>query len=141
MIIPLTVLSFLDHQESSLLLLCSTTGHVSLLPLLFRPQEATLRFLLVILHALCVLKWTEGQKSRLEVAYLFGLAGVCVFDTLAALVLPGLVARFPFLPLLVYSLYCWVGLTYSWLCLYWNMWCCSGEVKEKTRRQTKLKAS
>ncbi len=37
-IVPLTVLSFFEPRDAAILPLCSLTGHVSLLPLLFRPQ-------------------------------------------------------------------------------------------------------
>ena len=38
-IVPYTVLSFLDAADAALLPLLSLTGHVSLMPLLFRHQE------------------------------------------------------------------------------------------------------
>ena len=39
MILPYTVLAFLDASDAKLLPILSLTGHVSLLPLLFRHQE------------------------------------------------------------------------------------------------------
>ena len=39
MILPYTVLAFLDAADAKLLPILSLTGHVSLLPLLFRHQE------------------------------------------------------------------------------------------------------
>ena len=38
-ILPYTVLAFLDASDAKLLPILSLTGHVSLLPLLFRHQE------------------------------------------------------------------------------------------------------
>ena len=42
-ILPYTVLAFLDAADAKLLPILSLTGHVSLLPLLFRHQEFVIK--------------------------------------------------------------------------------------------------
>lgn len=133
-ILPYTVLSFLDAVDAKLLPILSLTGHVSLMPLLFRHQEFMIKISLVAFHALLTLYWHRSYYTRrssakkaqnkptlggaLTVAYVLGLVALPVFEVAAPLVGP--LARYPFLTLLSYSIYCAMGLVYCWIRIYYR---------------------
>nr|CAG4649365.1 EOG090X06YP [Scapholeberis mucronata] len=125
-IIPLTLLAASSHQDCRLFLLLSITGHVSLFPLLFTPFENVTKVVLVLAYSLAsysflaALHYDAKSKNTLvkfrpwERAYLYGLVVVALFECcLHSLVDPS--NRLPFLPLLVMSVYCAVGVIYVWL--------------------------
>jgi len=119
--LPLTVLAFLDTKDRDIFPIVCLTGNVSLMPLLFRPQEASIRALLVALHAAAVAKFTqERQVGLLERVYGLGLLAVWAFDQFLA-PWSGIRGRFPFLPLMCYSVYCALGLSLCYFLLYKNM--------------------
>lgn len=115
-----------SHQDCRLFLLLSITGHVSLFPLLFTPFENVTKVVLVLAYSLAsysflaALHYDAKTKDTLvkfrpwERAYLYGLVVVALFECcLHSLVDPS--NRLPFLPLLVMSVYCAVGVIYVWL--------------------------
>ena len=55
-IIPGLILSFLDETDARTMILLTTTGHVSLLPLLFRQEESLVKILLVWVYGLTYLR-------------------------------------------------------------------------------------
>ncbi len=133
-IIPFTVLAFLDRRDADLLLFVSATGHTSLLPLLFRHQEFAIKVCLVLFHAVLVARWhanfygpassrpsPKARRERsvwktLQSIYLCGLVALPAVEVAAPL-LPQL-KGYPFLTLLAYSIYCAIGLVYAWLRIY-----------------------
>ncbi|XP_043226819.1 probable dolichyl pyrophosphate Glc1Man9GlcNAc2 alpha-1,3-glucosyltransferase [Amphibalanus amphitrite] len=122
-VVPLAVLALRSGPEARLYLLLSAAAHVSLGPLLFGGREAPARLLLAGLHAgyaAQALPAAAGPPSRAYTGYLAGLAAVAVYDVIGHRAL-GLDGRWPFLPLLVTSLYCAVGVVCCWLALYWHM--------------------
>lgn len=121
--LPLTVLALTSPADAEVLPLLSASAHVSLMPLLFRPQEAALRVAVVLLHELILAKVLIIRYGMAFVAtgygllyrlYVTGLVGLVCFDSLAQFMFPAL----PFLPLIAFSLYCSAGLLLSWLKLY-----------------------
>lgn len=59
----------------------------------------------------------QVQLSRLELFYLVGLGALQIYCS-AVHGLLGLQSSFPFLPLLLTSVYCALGVVYSWICFY-----------------------
>ena len=121
--VPLAVLALRSGPEARLYQLLSVTAHVSLGPLLFRGREAPARLLLTALHAgyaALALPSAGGPPSRAQSGYLAGLAAVALYDVVGHGAL-GLDGRWPFLPLLLTSLYCALGVVYCWLSLYRHM--------------------
>lgn len=55
---------------------------------------------------------------QIESLYLYGLIVLCVYDN-AIHALWGLDKTLPFLPLMLTSVYCSVGVIYVWLCYYY----------------------
>ncbi|KAK3747080.1 hypothetical protein RRG08_046467 [Elysia crispata] len=145
-IIPLTLLVKYSREDAKLFLILSTTGYFSLFPLLFTPFENLLKVLLFLqatIFSFLAIKSLFSDKvketssptaflaqsldtlrlpllSLVESAYLWGLAALGIFNSGLPLRLFGsdLFTRLPFLPLLLTSVYCAVGVVYCWLQFY-----------------------
>ena len=92
----------------------------------------TFKISLVTFHALLTLYWHRSYYSRrtsatkakrkrilgdaLTVAYVSGLVALPVLEVAAPLAGP--LARYPFLTLMAYSIYCALGLVYCWIKIY-----------------------
>ncbi|XP_043928635.1 probable dolichyl pyrophosphate Glc1Man9GlcNAc2 alpha-1,3-glucosyltransferase isoform X2 [Protopterus annectens] len=122
-ILPLSLLAVKGKKEAGIFLVLSTTGHLSLFPLLFTAQELPIKILLMLLFtvysfsALRDLFREDRLLSWLEVLYLCGLIPLGIFCELFYPLTPWK-ERFPFLPLLLTSVYCALGVMQSWLKLY-----------------------
>ncbi|XP_028656147.1 probable dolichyl pyrophosphate Glc1Man9GlcNAc2 alpha-1,3-glucosyltransferase [Erpetoichthys calabaricus] len=126
-ILPLSLLSVKSHTDAGLFIILSTTGHFSLFPLLFTAPELPLKILLMLLFT--IFSVTSLQRlfrkdgkllNTLEATYLTGLIPLEVFCEIIFPLTP-LKAAFPFLPLLLTSVYCALGVTYSFIKLYVSM--------------------
>ncbi|CAG5121033.1 unnamed protein product [Candidula unifasciata] len=136
-IIPMTLMIMRDKQYARLYLIMATVGFYSLFPLLFSPFENVLKVLLLLQSSifafLCMeviysytlgdMKITSLDHFRLpllnlpESFYILGLIPLGVFNS-AGVWLLGISSRLPFLPLLLTSLYCSVGVIYCWVEFY-----------------------
>jgi alpha-1,3-glucosyltransferase len=115
----------------------ATVGHYSLFPLLFTPtgiyllsilytpptlpnffSEYPIKVLLFLLHTLFQVIFLKPKLTLLEKVYLWGLLPLEIFASFIhpTFILP----KLPFLPLMAISVYCSVGVIYTFLCLYWN---------------------
>ena len=136
----MTVLAFFETREARTLILLSVTGHVSLLPLLYMPGEAVIRSLIVIFHLVLYLRWYDsfhtGEKGLNVVSkiYCLGFVPIVVFDTYLFKNIPA-ISRFEFLPLMIYSVYCALGLFYGWLQMYSSMSQVLTEKRPKSKRK------
>ena len=112
-IIPLTML-IQQRQERHLYLCVTALGLVGLFPLLFRPTELPLKLCTFTGYmAFAYHRLYEPTLSVLDLVGIFMLAGVVLF---LEFVHPILVyPRMEFLPLLLVSVTCAVGLVYCWL--------------------------
>ncbi|XP_066502804.1 probable dolichyl pyrophosphate Glc1Man9GlcNAc2 alpha-1,3-glucosyltransferase [Hoplias malabaricus] len=123
-ILPLSLLAVQSKEDARTFLILSTTGHFSLFPLLFTAQELPLKILLMLLFtvfAFSSLKKLFSKRGHLlnsvEVAYLLGLVPlelVCEF----VYPLMSWQKALPFFPLLLTSVYCSLGVLYSFVRLY-----------------------
>lgn len=112
---PLAVLATTSRQEASYYLLASSTGHLSLFPLLFQPRELPTKILLHLSHfLLAALLLPRVPLQLLEKLYLLLSLPLALYAELLHPLL-GLGTSLPFLPLLLYSLYCSVGLFSTYL--------------------------
>ncbi|KAM8923361.1 dolichyl pyrophosphate Glc1Man9GlcNAc2 alpha-1,3-glucosyltransferase isoform 7-T7 [Lycaon pictus] len=110
--------------DASIFLILTTTGHYSLFPLLFTAPELPIKILLMLLftiYSISSLK-TLFRKDKtlfnwMETFYLLGLAPLEIF---CEFVFPftSWKLKYPFIPLLLTSVYCAVGITYAWFRLY-----------------------
>jgi len=125
-IIKQRLLAVSSAEDCHLFLLLSITGHVSLFPLLFTSFENVIKIVLVSLYSLasysflCALHSRPDSTTSLvrfriwERIYLYGLALVALNECC----LHSIVDRngnLPFLPLLIMSVYCAIGVIYVWL--------------------------
>ncbi|XP_068601137.1 dolichyl pyrophosphate Glc1Man9GlcNAc2 alpha-1,3-glucosyltransferase [Brachionichthys hirsutus] len=123
-ILPLSILAVETKEDAGIFLVLTTTGHYSLLPLIFTPAELPIKavlMLMFVIYSFSALKTLySGQGSLLhplESVYLLGLVPMALA---CEIVFPLSLwqQRLPFLPLLVTSVYCSVGVCYSFLRLY-----------------------
>lgn len=124
----------------------SIVGSYSLFPLLFPLTEALTRNLILIIHslALALLSTSTGTNSALsfkfsplENLYIGGLMLVELLSLIYQLpqVQHSILSRYPFLPLLVTSLYCALGIMYGWLRILFHHLRYSGNI---ARQQHKI---
>ncbi|XP_034406708.1 probable dolichyl pyrophosphate Glc1Man9GlcNAc2 alpha-1,3-glucosyltransferase isoform X1 [Cyclopterus lumpus] len=121
-ILPLSFLAVESREDAGIFLVLTTTGHYSLFPLLFTPAELPIKVFLMLMFTIysftALRKLHSGPVLRpLESAYLLGL-GVVALACEAAFPLSPWRHKLPFLPLLATSVYCSVGVCYSFLRLY-----------------------
>ncbi|XP_061484979.1 probable dolichyl pyrophosphate Glc1Man9GlcNAc2 alpha-1,3-glucosyltransferase isoform X6 [Rhineura floridana] len=111
-------------RDAGVYLVLSTTGHLSLFPLLFTVPELPIKILLMLLFTVysfsslkAVFRKEGPLLNWLETIYLIGLIPV---EIVCEIVLPftSWILKFPFLPLLLTSVYCALGVMYAWLKLY-----------------------
>ncbi|XP_077623673.1 dolichyl pyrophosphate Glc1Man9GlcNAc2 alpha-1,3-glucosyltransferase isoform X3 [Crocuta crocuta] len=123
-VLPMSLLSVGKAGDASIFLILTTTGHYSLFPLLFTAPELPIKILLMLLftiYSISSLK-TLFRKEKplfnwLETFYLLGLGPLEVF---CEFVFPftSWKLKYPFIPLLLTSVYCAAGITYAWFKLY-----------------------
>uniref|UniRef100_A0A8C2KHR9 Alpha-1,3-glucosyltransferase n=1 Tax=Cyprinus carpio TaxID=7962 RepID=A0A8C2KHR9_CYPCA len=139
-ILPLSLLAVDSRKDAGIFLMLSVTGHYSLFPLLFTTQELPIKIFLMLLFtifSLASLKtlFRKGGAllNPLEVTYLLGLIPL---ELICEFVYPLTVWQktFPFLPLMLTSVYCALGVTYAFIRLYNSLLTCSDTTK-KTKMQ------
>ncbi|XP_026861787.2 probable dolichyl pyrophosphate Glc1Man9GlcNAc2 alpha-1,3-glucosyltransferase isoform X4 [Electrophorus electricus] len=121
-ILPLSWLAVEHREDARTFLILSTTGHFSLFPLLFTAQELPIKILLMLLFT--IFSFTSLKKlfrgrlvSSVEATYLLGLIPLAVICELVYPLTPWH-HTLPFIPLLLTSIYCALGVTYSFIRLY-----------------------
>lgn len=120
------MLAVSSHEDCRLFLLLSITGHVSLFPLLMTQYENITKTVLVLTYSissyffLSALHYHSKSKNTLltfrpwERIFLYGLIAVALFECCDRRIV-NLSGRLPFLPLLIMSVYCAVGIVYIWV--------------------------
>lgn len=127
-ILPLSILAVESREDAGIFLVLATAGHYSLFPLVFTLAELPIKVLLMLMYVIysftALRKLHRGQGpllSPLESLYLLGLIPVAVLcEVLQAEIFPQYLwqQKMPFLPLLLTSVYCSLGICYSFLRLY-----------------------
>ncbi|XP_063807379.1 probable dolichyl pyrophosphate Glc1Man9GlcNAc2 alpha-1,3-glucosyltransferase isoform X2 [Pseudophryne corroboree] len=123
-ILPLSILAVSSAKDAGIYLILTTAGHFSLFPLLFTVQELPIKVLLMAIFTL--FSWSslralhrrEGRLlSCLETMYLGGLLPL---EFLCEIIYPltPWQQRLPFIPLMLTSIYCVLGIGYAWIRLY-----------------------
>ncbi|XP_075808764.1 dolichyl pyrophosphate Glc1Man9GlcNAc2 alpha-1,3-glucosyltransferase isoform X5 [Microtus pennsylvanicus] len=110
--------------DATTFLILTTTGHYSLFPLLFTAPELPIKVSLMLLFTVYSVSslQTLFRKEKpllnwMETVYLLGLGPL---EVCCELVFPltSWKLKYPFIPLLLTSVYCAVGITYAWARLY-----------------------
>ncbi|XP_035891146.1 probable dolichyl pyrophosphate Glc1Man9GlcNAc2 alpha-1,3-glucosyltransferase [Anopheles stephensi] len=118
-LIPLTLLAIGNQNDARWTIFLGVVAHYSLFPLLFKPELTLVK---ISLHAVytglsvVLLKLLHrGQFFRtVEFLYLAGFPVLCAYENVVHDAI-GLGERLPFLPLLLTSVYCAVGVLYFWV--------------------------
>ncbi|KTG47708.1 hypothetical protein cypCar_00001609 [Cyprinus carpio] len=135
-ILPLSLLAVESREDARIFLILSITGHYSLFPLLFTTQELPIKILLLLLFTIFSLTslktlFRKGGAllNPLEATYLLGLIPL---ELICEFVYPLTVWQktFPFLPLMLTSIYCALGVTYAFIRLYISLLTCSDSTKK-----------
>lgn len=128
-IIPLSVLSVIEVGDAKVFVFLCTVGHYSLFPLLYPASLLAIKVLLLVLHStyifyslsslypLQICRFNLPLLNMLESLYLCGLVPLFVYDNFVHYFL-GLSERLPFLPLMLTSVYCSLGVIYCWFKYY-----------------------
>lgn len=144
-IIPLSLMAVVWKKEAQAYLLLAVAGHYSLFPLIFTAAELPIKILLLLLHSVYSFfslsglfdvqgmerTWALPLMSKAESAYLFGLFPLFIFETVVHSLL-NLKTSLPFLPLLLTSVYCSIGIIYAWL-KYYQHFLSTNEVNHKRK--------
>ena len=141
--IPLSLLSLDSRTYGRIFILVSTAGNLSLFPLLFQPAETPIKVILMLMYTfftfwafskvLCSSRNKENQPLLrwYENVYLCGLILLEIYKLFIHNAL-GFAVKFPFLPLLLTSVYCAFGIMWSWLLFYHSVLTESGYSKVAT---------
>ncbi|XP_076403583.1 dolichyl pyrophosphate Glc1Man9GlcNAc2 alpha-1,3-glucosyltransferase isoform X3 [Peromyscus maniculatus bairdii] len=138
-ILPMSLLSVEKAGDATIFLILATTGHYSLFPLLFTAPELPIKILLMLLftiYSISSLKTLFRKEKPLlnwvETVYLLGLGPL---EVCCEVVFPltSWERKYPFVPLLLTSVYCAVGITYAWTRLYVSV--LTGCLVGKTKKQ------
>lgn len=129
--IPLSLCALDDVLSAKLYLFLNTVGTFSLFPLFFTYNEAAVKCALLAFHVYVAYHVLDLGRERVQVDSRISIDRLLhwlerlylwMIVPLQALcgVLPALLPRFSFLPLMLVSLYCAFGLVYSWR-LSWKL--------------------
>ncbi|VVC90229.1 unnamed protein product [Leptidea sinapis] len=129
-------LSVLGVDDAKLFLFATTVGHYSLFPLLYERNLTPIKILLLLTHCAVAFSYIPGlyevpktKKTRrrdviivpmmtcVEMLYFYGLLMLCVYENVIHSLL-GLDKTLPFLPLMMTSVYCSLGVFYFWVSYY-----------------------
>ncbi|XP_069747943.1 dolichyl pyrophosphate Glc1Man9GlcNAc2 alpha-1,3-glucosyltransferase isoform X1 [Narcine bancroftii] len=123
-ILPLSLFAVENRNDAGIYIFLVTTGHFSLFPLLFTGPEIPIKICLMLFFtvysfsALRALFRKEGTLLNWpESIYLIGLVPLQVICEIIYPLMPWQ-QRFPFVPLLLISVYCSLGITYAWIKMY-----------------------
>ncbi|EDM18491.1 asparagine-linked glycosylation 8 homolog (yeast, alpha-1,3-glucosyltransferase), isoform CRA_b [Rattus norvegicus] len=123
-ILPMSLLAVEKAGDATIFLILTTTGHYSLFPLLFTAPELPIKILLMSLftvYSISSLRTLFRKEKPLfnwmETLYLLGLGPL---EVCCEFLFPftSWKLKYPFIPLLLTSVYCAVGITYAWIRLY-----------------------
>ncbi|CAL8069412.1 unnamed protein product [Orchesella dallaii] len=125
-LIPFALVS---HHQPNLFFITLVSGTVCVFPLLFNPFEIVLKAVIAILHLSLTVRCTPLSKFRIyELLYMSGFVVVYLCENFLPIFLP----RFPFLPLILVSDYCLIGIFYGFIKFYWQFCIISYDIPAKT---------
>ncbi|XP_017791110.1 PREDICTED: probable dolichyl pyrophosphate Glc1Man9GlcNAc2 alpha-1,3-glucosyltransferase [Habropoda laboriosa] len=121
-IVPLCVLAVIDRNDARIFLILSSAGHTALLPLLYPSNLTPLKILLLLVYMIAsILVLTRNFKQHLlysyEYIYVIVLPALTIYETILHKLILG--DKLPFLPTAITSVYCAIGIIYSWIVYYY----------------------
>ncbi|XP_026748267.2 probable dolichyl pyrophosphate Glc1Man9GlcNAc2 alpha-1,3-glucosyltransferase isoform X2 [Galleria mellonella] len=139
LLIPLSFMSVLGDEDGKLFLIISTVGHYSLFPLLYPKNLLAIKIFMLLTHTAIgfgnipslyeVPQKSKSSKRRrafmrlpmlshIESLYIYGLLILCIYENVLHAAF-GLDRTLPFLPLMLTSVYCSIGVFYFWIRYYY----------------------
>lgn len=141
-IIHFSLLSMASKDGASTTCFLSFVGSYSLFPLLFNPELTAVKLFFVMSFA--VLFYIASATSNIpvdlkwyEYIYLCGFGFVFCYEQHIQYMF-GLDKKLPFLPLLIVSVYCSIGVIYFWLRYYYSF-LFTFEYESSTMKMKKIK--
>lgn len=138
-----SILSVMEARDANIFLILSVVGHYSLFPLLYPDSLLLIKVLLLILHSmysfhslskiypLNICKYSLPLLNHIESMYILGLVLIFLYENAIHYVL-GISKILPFLPLMITSVYCSIGVIYCWIKMYINFFQkCNRNVRNK----------
>nr|XP_039274095.1 probable dolichyl pyrophosphate Glc1Man9GlcNAc2 alpha-1,3-glucosyltransferase isoform X1 [Styela clava] len=135
-ILPLTLLSVCGtKKDAEIFVFLQAVGHYSLFPLLFMPFETVTKISIVVIYTMLSFellhklkqsnlkdksKWCLPLLGRFETLYIFGLVINEVYCSALHRFMP-FSEKFEFVPLMMTSTFCAVGVTWSWIKLGYSI--------------------
>jgi alpha-1,3-glucosyltransferase len=130
--IPLAIVAVQSLEDAKHYFLVSIVSCYSLYPLLYEPQEYPIKVLLLLLHSVVMwlgfaAQYTDYKAQKKETSEIKSKFRIGCFEKsyLMGLIIVEIVSQFlhpyflgdklPFLPLMLISTYCTVGIMYSWI--------------------------
>lgn len=135
----------IEVGDAKVFLLLSTVGHYALFPLLFPHSLLLIKVLLLVLHStycfyslssmypLQICKYNFPLLNIFESLYLLGLVPLFIYDNFVHYLL-GFSDRLPFLPLMLTSVYCSIGVIYCWIKYYLYYLCKTCEQPKSSKK-------
>ncbi|CAO3588912.1 unnamed protein product [Absidia cylindrospora] len=126
-LIPYSLMATKSVFHLRLFVILSSAGIMSLYPLLFHIQETPLKYLITVIWYLCILPGlcyclqTKLRRllTQVEMIYVMGLILMQAYTSIGHSLVFG-DDRLEFLPLMMTSVYCAVGIMYAWLMLMYD---------------------
>ena len=122
---PLTLLSLQNSEDAKYAFILSICGYFSLFPLLFHMDLYVIRYSLYLAYMSfmyaqyrSLYKQLNPGLNPLEVLYIIGFLAFPLYEHVIAPIL-GLNKKLPFMPLLLTSVYCSLGVLYVFIRYYW----------------------
>ena len=140
-LIPLTLLAIANQHDARWAVFLGIVAHYSLFPLLFKPELTLVKICLHALYtAVSVLLLKLIHRATffrtVEFLYLAGFPVLCVYENIVHDAI-GLRERLPFLPLLLTSVYCAVGVLYFWVSYQVSFLTTNGGEMSTQKKKTK----
>lgn len=123
--VPMGLMLLHSKTNFNLYAFVSTIGHFSLFPLLHTPQETPIKIVFLLLHFFVLAEVAGPQmiqrlkERRIEYpsfgrSSLLYLSGLVLVQLFSSVIQPLYFAEWEFLPLMLVSCYCSVGMIWSW---------------------------
>ncbi|XP_017883378.1 probable dolichyl pyrophosphate Glc1Man9GlcNAc2 alpha-1,3-glucosyltransferase [Ceratina calcarata] len=136
-IVPLCVLAASSIDDARVYLILNSSGHTALLPLLYPNDLTPLKILLLVLYMIASFiifsrRFKQHVLRSFEYLYVINLPLLVVYET----VLHKLIfdEQLPFLPLALTSIYCSIGVIYSWILYYCMFLRCNSTNVQNSQR-------
>lgn len=136
-LIPLQVLTFHDRSEAGNSLFVTIFGLYSLTPLLFTSELILVKLSLFVLYvAFNLFAFEKIYNARLlhihERLFSVGIIFLPLYEHLLQYIM-SFDEKFPFMPLMLTSVYCSIGMSYFWIKFYCEYLVVAADKKHKTK--------